>query len=39
MNSAVKISNFPEGIKPNETILNDSEILNDMVDYEKSETQ
>ena len=39
MKSAVKISNFPEGIIVNETIKNNTNILNDMVDYHKSERQ
>lgn len=39
MQSSVKISNFPESIKPNDTILNNTNILNDMVDYNQNEKQ
>ena len=39
MHSNVKIANFPESIKANETILNNTHFLDDMVDYHPSEKQ
>ena len=39
MKSSVKVSNYPETIKVNETVKNNTNILNDMIDYHSSQRQ